>query len=159
VQFHFPISFGKFAAILRASSLVGSLAAGSPRLFLEINVGELLPGAVAHNEAGVQGGEKRRAAIKASRQKVNEHGDHDDPDQRASDRSAPAGGSLRPGPQHHQAEGVSPTPGCNRAKPPQARKARRPPATSCRGLLYVGSAKFDGSAARPSLASERIAGG
>ena len=43
-----------FAAILRASSLLRQLGGRSPpRLIHEIDIGELLPGAVLHDEAGV----------------------------------------------------------------------------------------------------------
>ncbi len=43
------------AAMRRASSRVSSLAADSrPRLFLEVDVGQLLSGAVLHDEAGFQ---------------------------------------------------------------------------------------------------------
>jgi hypothetical protein len=54
-----------FAAIRRASSLLSSLAADlRPRLILEIDIGELLPGTVAYDKTGVQflDGPRRREA-------------------------------------------------------------------------------------------------
>ena len=53
------------AAIRRASSLLSSLAADlRPRLILEIDIGELLPGTVAYDKTGVQflDGPRRREA-------------------------------------------------------------------------------------------------
>jgi hypothetical protein len=46
----------------------------------------------------------------------------------------------------------------NCAKPPQARKAHRPTATSRRGLPCIRSAEFGGCGARPSLPEDRIGG-
>src|SRR5262249_30675147 len=47
--------------------------------------------------------------------------------------------------------------GGNRAKPPQARKARRPTTADRTSVLCITSAEFGGSGA-PSLTSERMAG-
>src|SRR5271157_2871216 len=47
--------------------------------------------------------------------------------------------------------------GGNRAKPPQARKARRPTTAGHRGVLRIRSAEFGGSGVSPLLAREWMA--